>query len=467
MKRLHATALLTALAAFALSPSANAHDVTPDEARAIAKEAAIFGFPVIDNYRINYEYFFQPGTPDFKGPTNTLINVPRVYTPADTAIQAPNSDTPYSFLGADLRTEPLVLSVPEISKDRYYSIQFIDAYTFNFAYVGSRATGNGAGKFLLAGPNWKGEKPADIQEVIRSETEMNLLLFRTQLFDPADLDRVKKIQGEFRVQPLSEFLGQAAPASAPTIEYLAPCTPEEEKTSLKQFEVLNFVLRFCPTVPSEVTLMERFAKIDIGAGKTFDIGAFSPEVQKAIAEGVADAWLEFGELVKTRIDTGKLTSGQVFGTRDYLQSNYLYRMAGAVLGIYGNSAAEAMYPVIRTDAEGKSLAGSNRYTIHFAAGLLPPVNAFWSLTMYELPQILLVANPLDRYLINSAMLPAMQRDADGGLTLYIQHESPGKDRESNWLPAPKGSFAVYMRLYWPKEVATDGTWKAPSAQLVK
>lgn len=466
MKIKHIITLIMALAAFVQPLTGQAADVTPDEARAIAKEAAVYGFPVIDSYRVNYEYFFKPGTPEYKGAPNTLINVPRVYTPADTAIQTPNSDTPYSFLGADLRTEPLVLTVPEIEKDRYYSIQLIDAYTFNFAYIGSRTTGNGAGSFLLAGPNWKGEKPLGIKAVIQSETEINILIYRTQLFDPADIDNVKKIQSEYRVQPLSQFLGQTAPAAAPKIDYMTPCTPEEEKTSLKQFELLNFVLQFCPTVPSEVALMERFAKINIGAGKTFDASTFSPEVRKAIEEGVGEAWLEFKGLVK-QLDAGKVTSGDVFGTRKYLNGNYLYRMTAAALGIYGNSKEEAMYPVFRIDAEGKPLTGANHYILHFAKGELPPVHAFWSATMYELPQSLLVNNPIQRYLINSPMIPELKADGDGGITLYIQNETPGKELESNWLPAPKGPFAVYMRLYWPAEAALDGSWQAPKLVKVK
>jgi len=466
MKIKHITTLMTTLAAFALPLTGQATDVTPAEARAIAKEAAVYGFPVIDNYRVNYDYFFKPGTPEYKGPPNTLISVPRVYTPADTAIQTPNSDTPYSFLGADLRTEPLVLTVPEIPKDRYFSIQFIDAYTYNFAYVGSRTTGNGGGNFLLAGPNWKGEKPRGIKDVIQSDTELNILLYRTQLVDPADIDNVKKIQSEYKVQPLSQFLGQPAPDAAPKIDYMTPCTPQEEKKSLKQFEVLNFVLQYCPTVPSEVSLMERFAKIDIGAGKTFDASKFSPEVRKAIEEGVADAWLEFEGLVK-QFDDGKVTSGDVFGTRKYLNGNYLYRMAAAALGIYGNSKEEAMYPVLRIDKDGKPLTGANRYTLHFAKGKLPPVHAFWSATMYELPLSLLVANPINRYLINSPMIPELKTGADGGITLYIQNETPGKELESNWLPAPKGPFAVYMRLYWPAEAALDGSWQAPKLVKVK
>jgi hypothetical protein len=176
---------------------------------------------------------------------------------------------------------------------------------------------------------------------------------------------------------------------------------------------------------------------------------------------MADAWAALAVLEKQKIDTGEVTSGDVFGTRAYLKNNYLYRMAGAVLGIGGNSKQEAMYPVYAIDATGQKLDGANKYTLHFAPGQLPPVNAFWSLTMYDLPQSLLVANPINRYLINSPMLPQLVKDADGGLTLYVQNESPGKDKEPNWLPAAKGPFIAFMRLYWPKEAALDGTWKHP------
>ena len=157
----------------------------------------------------------------------------------------------------------------------------------------------------------------------------------------------------------------------------------------------------------------------------------------------------------------------MFGTREYLKNNYLYRMAAAVLGIYGNSKMEAMYPIYAVDTDGKKLDGANRYTVRFAPGQLPPVNAFWSLTMYELPASLLVANPLNRYLLNSPMLPQFKRDADGGITFYIQNESPGADKEANWLPAPKGPFVMVMRLYWPKPEALDGTWKQPPMRRVQ
>jgi hypothetical protein len=207
--------------------------------------------------------------------------------------------------------------------------------------------------------------------------------------------------------------------------------------------------------------MARFAMIGVGAGKTFDASKLSPEMKTAIEQGMADAWAEFADFKKKQFDTGQVTSGDVFGTRQYLKNNYLYRMAAGVIGLYGNSKQEAMYPFYNVDSDKQPLVGGNRYTIRLAPGQLPPVNAFWSLTMYGLPQSLLVANPINRYLINSPMLPQLQRDADGGLTLIIQSESPGKDMDANWLPAPKGPFWMAMRLYWPGQDALDDKWTAP------
>lgn len=453
------------LPALHITPARAQASASPEEARAIAKDAYIYGFPMVDSYRIQYGYFVDTKNPEYKGPWNQIVNIPRVYTPADTAIQTPNSDTPYSFVGMDLRAEPLVLTVPPIEKDRYFSIQLIDAYTFNFDYVGSRTTGNDGGSFLVAGPGWKGETPKGVKKVIRSETELVLAGYRTQLFNPDDLDNVKKIQSDYKAQPLSAFLSQPAPPAAPTVDFIKPLTPAEEVTSPEFFNILNFILQFCPTDPSETELMARFAKIGVGAGKTFDAGSLSTEMKNAVKQGMADAWADLENLRK-QVDAGKVTSGELFGTREYLKNNYLYRMAAAKLGIYGNSKQEAMYPVYALDADGEKLDGTNRYTVHFAPDQLPPVNAFWSLTMYDLPASLLVANPINRYLLNSPMLPQFIKDSDGGLTFYIQNESPGPDKEPNWLPAPKGRFFIAMRLYWPKPEALDGTWKQPPMNKV-
>jgi hypothetical protein len=350
---------------------------TPAELREIVKEAYIYGFPMADSYRIQYSYFVDQNNPEYKGAWNQPHSVARVYTPQDKAIQTPNSDTPYSFLGADLRAEPLVISVPAIPKDRYYSLQFIDMYTHNFAYVGSRATGSDAGHYLLTGPAWLGAVPDGVKSVIRSETDFVFVLYRTQLFGTSDLGEVKKIQAQYSVRPLSQFTGTASPPPA---------------------------------------------------------------------------------------DTGKRSSADGFGTREFLHNDYMARMASAVLGIYGNSKEEANYPTYFVDSERNPLNGAtSRYTVKFEPGQLPPVNAFWSLTMYELPASLLTDNPIDRYLINSQMEPNLIRDAEGGITLYIQHESPGKSKEPNWLPAPKGPFFMVLREYRPKPEALNGSWKVPQA----
>lgn len=436
--------------------------LTTAGARDIAKDAYIYGFPMVDNYRIMYSYFEDRGGPEYKAPWNIIFNNARVYTPQDTAIQTPNSDTPYSYVGADLRAEPLVFTVPEVEKGRYYSLQFIDLYTFNFAYVGSRATGNGEGSYLLVGPGWSGETPEGIAAVIPCETELALVFYRTQLFNPDDLPNVEAIQSGYTVQPLSTFLAEPAPPVAPPIDLIKPLSADDERTSVTFFDQLNFLLQFCPTVPSEVELLQRFATLGIGAGLTV---ADTPEVRQAMQEGMADAWQAYKD-EDAKLANGKLSSGDIFGTREYLHNNYLYRMVAAVGGIYGNSKEEAIYPSYVIDANGQLLDGSHAYTLHFAPDQLPPVNAFWSVTMYEMPQRLLVDNPLNRYLINSAMLPDMARDADGGLTLYVQHDSPGAEQEANWLPAPSGPFSMVMRLYWPKAEALDGTWKQPPLKRV-
>lgn len=441
---------------------------SPEEARAIAKEAYIYAFPMVDNYRIMFSYFVNKDNPEYKAPFNEIKNIPKVFTPEDKAVQTPNSDTPYSMACLDLRSEPIVLTIPVIEKDRYFSVQLIDLYTFNFDYIGTRATGNDGGTFLVVGPNWKGETPQGIKKVFKSETEFVICIYRTQLFNPEDLQNVIKIQEGYKLQTLSAFTGKPAPASSPTIDFTLPLSKEAEKSSVECFHLLNFLLQFCPTDSSEVDLMARFAKIGIEPGKKFDTSEFSPEMNKAIVEGIQDAWKEFGEFIKTEVNTGKVTSGDVFGTRAYLKNNYLYRMAAADIGIYGNSKDEAIYPFYRTDAQGEPLDASKfNYSLHFDKDQFPPVNAFWSATMYDLPASLLVANPLNRYLINSPMLPNLKLDKDGGLTIYLQYKSPGKEKEANWLPAPNGPFWTSLRLYYPKQAALDGSWKQPPLEKVK
>jgi hypothetical protein len=401
---------------------------TPAELREIVKDAYIYGFPMVDSYRIQYSYFIDRNDPEYKGAWNQPHSVARVYTPQDKAIQTPNSDTPYSFLGADLRAEPLVISVPAISKDRYYSLQFIDMFTHNFAYVGSRATGNESGHYLLAGPAWQGAVPEGVKSVIRSETDFAFVLYRTQLFAASDLEEVKKIQAQYMVRPLSQFTGTTPPPPPAPVDFMEPLSADAQKTSPEFFTILNFLFRFTPTHSSETALMERFAKAGLGPGQSFDVAVLSADQRHAVDQGMSDAWTAFAKYTSEEIDTGKKSSGDGFGTREFLHNDYMMRMSAAVLGIYGNSKEEANYPAYFVDSERNSLDGAtSRYTVRFGPGQLPPVNAFWSLTMYQLPASLLTENPINRYLINSPMEPNLIRDADGGITrashVWIQPEA--------------------------------------------
>jgi hypothetical protein len=434
-----------------------------EEARQIAKEAYIYGFPIVDNYRLLYAYFVDKENPEYKGTFNQLISVARVYTPEDRAIQTPNSDTPGSSIGLDLRTEPAVLTIPPIEKGRYFSVQMIDLYTHNFDYLGTRTTGNDGGNFLIAGPGWIGIIPKGIQGVLHSETQILLAIYRTQLFNAADLATLRKIQAGYKVQPLSKFMGKPAPPSAPAIDFLKPLSATDQRISLEFFNILGFALQFCPTHSSEISLRKRLAKIGIEPGKPFDATAFPMEMKEALKNGMQDGQKEIDDLRST-----VTTYNNLFGTREFLKNNYLLRALAAQARIYGNSKEEAIYVSYEKDSDGAALNGArNNYTLRFDPGKFPPVNAFWSLTMYDSPQSLLVANPLNRYLIHSPMLPNLKKDQDGGITLYIQKDPPATGLESNWLPSPGGPFFMVLRLYYPKAEAFSGIWKQPPVQLVK
>ena len=467
-----AAAFVTALA---LLPS-QAQQARLDEVKATAEEAYLYGFPMIVGYDVMNKFFIDRDSGQFKAPINTLSNEARVFTPKDTAISTPNSDTPYSMAMLDLRAEPMVLCMPAIEKARYYDVQLIDLYTNNFGYIGSRATGNGAGCYLVSGPEWQGEKPPGIAKSFRSETQLGLVIYRTQLFNPADMDNVKKIQAGYKLQPLSTFLGKPAPPAAPAINW-PKLTPEMFTTGFAEY--LDFLLQFAPptgTAAVEKPMRDKFAAIGIGADrKAPPKTPPSPEVKAALGEGVKEAFAKIGATAKgvgTTVNGWQI--GSAAGSREFYKGNWALRAAAAKLGIYGNSEAEAVYPFTRSDASGIVLDGSKHtYQMTFAPGQLPPVNAFWSITMYDGRTQLLIDNPINRYLVNSPMLPDLKKNPDGSLTLFIQRDSPGKDKESNWLPAPNRPMFVVMRLYWPKDGAPSvyplgkGSWKPPAIVPVR
>ena len=436
------------------------------ETKAIAEEGFIYGLPIVMNYSTMYEYAVNKDSGQFKAPFNEIMNEHRVYTYKDTAIVTPNSDTPYSWLWLDLRAEPIVLSVPAVEKERYYSVMLCDGNTFNYGYIGSRATGIEAGDYLVVGPGWKGEIPAGIKKVFHSTTEFSMAAYRTQLFNPEDMPNVEKVQAGYKVRPLSAYLGKPAPPAAPAINF-PPINKELMKTNF--FQYLDFALQFAPAGPEEKGIRAKLASIGIGAGKKFNFDALDLEHKLEIGLGMKageDKIKDYLETKLTKVNGWILVSP--FGDRSFYHGDWLLRAAAAAAGIYGNDAAEAVYPVTRTLANGEILDGSkHNYTLTFPAGQLPPVNAFWSVTMYDGKTQFLIKNPLDRYLINSPMLPNMKKNADGSLTLYIQKDSPGADKESNWLPAPDGPIYLVMRLYWPRTEAPsalpagEGTWSPP------
>ena len=435
---------------------------SPEEVRAIAKEAYIYGFPVVTNYSTMYKQAIDKGSKDYRAPFNQIASLANVATPEDKFVVTPNSDTPYSFLWMDLRAEPIIVTMPKIEKDRYYTGQMIDLYTYNFAYLGTRSFGDDGGTFMIAGPGWKGEMPKGVKAVMQSETEFAYLLFRTQLFNPADLNNVKRIQAGYHAQTLSQYLKQPAPAAAPGVNWPAPSP--DMLTTPALFPYLNFMLQFCPANPAETELMARFAKLNVGAGKTFDFSKLSPESQKAVTDGIADAGKDLDALMK-QINADQVASSDLFGTREFLKGNYLYRYAGAKLGLYGNSGEEAIYLAYFVDANHQPLdASKTAYAMMFPKGQLPPAKAFWSITMYDGKTQFLVANPLKRYLLNSTMLKSFKYGSDGSLTIYVQKGSPGAAKEANWLPAPDGPFYAILRIYMPAPEVLNGTWKKPQMQ---
>jgi hypothetical protein len=440
--------------------------VAPEQARAIAKEAYLYGFPMVENYKTLYLQAFDHSSHDYKGPLNQITHTARVFTPADKVVVTPNSDTPYSSVWLDLRAEPMVLTLPKMDSKRYFSVQLIDLYTFNFDYLGTRTSGSNGGKYLIAGPSWQGNTPTGIQRVIRSETEIAYALYRTQLFGPDDLDKVKQVQAGYQVEPLSAYLGQPAPPQPPALA--PPAYDAKAAHSSGFFQYLNYLLQFAPAPSSETALRERFKQIGVEPGKPFSASDLSPDIQQALIAGIDDAEREFSEFKEAKLDTHQVGSDSLFGTRAFMQNNYLYRYAGARLGIYGNSRDEAYYVGYFIDGDKQPLnAAQHRYAMRFAADQLPPAKAFWSLTLYDGKSQLLIDNPLDRYLINSPMLPSLKRDVDGGLTLYLQRGSPGADREANWLPAPDGPFYVMLRLYLPEPAVINGQWQQPPIQKLE
>lgn len=430
------------------------------DARLLAKNAYLYGFPVVELYKTLYSEAIDEQNPNFKAPLNQIGNVARLYTPRDIGFATPNVDTAHSYAWMDLRAEPLVLTVPPIEDSRYYSVQLIDIYTHNFAYLGTRTTGNKGGVFLIAGPYWQGEVPSSVDQIIRSESNLVYARYRTQLLGESDLLRVRQIQQGYTLRTLSNYLGNSMIPSAPAIDWPEPSVDTSDSPSL--FRFLNFMLGFAARHPGEAQLMSDFSRIGVGHGLTFNESRLSADQLKALQTGIANGQAEFSALQMAEGNAAAL-NGNYYGSREQLQNDYLRRYAGARLGLFTDSVQEVGYRGYLQDSQGRPLnAGPRTYTLRFAPGQLPPTNAFWSLTLYDTRTRGLVGNALTRYQITSRMLDHLQMDADGGLTLYLQNQSPGVAKESNWLPTPNGAFYGLLRLYLPRDEVIDGSWQAPA-----
>lgn len=429
-----------------------------EQISAIAKEAFIYGYPIVDNHNIIYQYVLDKSSREYKAPFNQVGHNRNVTTPADTAIVSMNVDTPYSFAWLDLRAEPVVLTVPQFEKGRYVSVQMIDLYTYIVGYISPRTYGNTGGNFLMVGPGWHGAIPPGIKAVFHSPTQFLLALYRTQLFNAEDIQNVHNLQDQYQVQALSTYLDTPPPPPPPPFVKVKPIDVRKESESLQFFTILNVMLAYMPMLKEEAGLRGRFVKIGILPGAPFD--APDEKTATAVIEGMRQGL----SAMYARAQTVK-SSAELFGSRNQLKEDYLSRAVGALLGIYGNAAEEYLGVGYQADGEGNPFDGNHKYQIKFKADALPPVGAFWSITAYNASKFL-IDNPINRYVINSPMLPTLAKDADGGFTLYLQHESPGKDRESNWLPVSQDAFNLAFRTYQPGQAIMDGTWQAPSVVRV-
>lgn len=304
------------------------------EIKAIAEEGFIYGLPIVMNYAVMYEYAVDRNSGQFKAPFNQIKNEARVYTYEDTAVITPNSDTPYSLLWLDLRAEPVVLSVPAVERSRYYSVMLCDGNTFNYGYIGTRATGTEPGDYLVAGPGWKGETPAGIKKVFRSSTQFSAVAYRTQLFNAEDMPNVVKIQAGYKVQSLSAYLKQPPPPAAPAINF-PPINADMVKTNF--FQYLDFALQFAPAGPEEKAIRAKLARIGVGAGKTFNFEELSLPHKLEVGMGMKDAEAKVEQYLSTGLkNINGWKVGSLFGDRAFFNGNWIKRAAAVKGGIYGN-----------------------------------------------------------------------------------------------------------------------------------
>jgi hypothetical protein len=462
-----ALALFIALPFTAAQVSA-ATALSPQEAIQVAQDAYIYGYPLVTmelTRRVMTNVSEAAGT---RAPMGHFVRMREYPTAAFREVTAPNADTLYTTTWLDVGKEPWVLSLPE-ANDRYYLFPMLDGWTEVFEVPGKRTTGTGPQTYAITGPGWKGTLPAGVVEY-KAPTSMVWLLGRIYCTGtPEDYAAVHKLQDQISVVPLSAYGKPYTPPAGivdPTVDMKTAVRDQVNKLGTEEyFNLLATLMMNNPPAAADAPLLARMASLGIAPGQPFDPGKLDPAVQQALADIPKSS---FATIMAHFKSAGTSENGWTFttGTGTY-GTDYVQRALIAAIGLGANLPQDAVYPTTEADAQGKPYDGASDYVMHFRKGELPPINGFWSLTMYD-ENYFFVDNPLHRYTLSARN--DLKTNADGSVDLYLQHENPGPDKESNWLPAPAGKFIPMLRLYWPKEVPPsiiDGTWTLPVIQKVR
>ena len=450
---------VAACAIFPLASHAQSK-VTAEEAHAIGVDAYLYFYPLL-TMDITRKQFtnIEPGKEFGKGPMNTFVSVPQ-YPPADfKGVVRSNFDTLYSIAWLDLTQEPLVIAAPDTA-GRFYLLPMLDMWTDVFASPGWRTTGTQAGQFLVTPPGWTWTVPAGLNH-LPAPTPFVWVIGRTKTDGAADYAAVHKIQAGYTVTPLSR-LGKSPESVSvnidPAVDMKTP--PKIQVDSMSAADYFAYaaeLLKVHPAHSTDQPILAQMKRIGIEPGKSFDMDALDPEIKAALQTVPKDAQALMTWKVPTlaRVVNGWSMNTDTMGVYG---NYYLKRAIVAQMGLGANLPEDAIYPLNIGDVEGKPLDGTNKYVLHFDKDEMPPVNAFWSITLYD-PEGFQVGNALNRFAFSSWM--PFKKNADGSLDIYFQHENPGKDLEANWLPAPKGGFNLTMRLYGPKPEILNGKWNPP------
>ncbi|MGM4961699.1 DUF1254 domain-containing protein (plasmid) [Bradyrhizobium barranii] len=450
---------------------ANAQAVTPEEARQIAEGAYIYGYSLITTDVTRVQMSNVPKVEGVTAPTGQFINIPR-YPPADyRGVSAPNADTLYSLGWLDL-TEPQVFSHPDMG-NRYYLFELTDLWMSDSESSPSRRTADGkAANYLFTGPGWKGEVPAGMKQFPMA-TRYMVILGRTYADGTEqDYKAVNELQAQYKITPLSSWgksYTPVAPPVNPNPGFSMTDKPQPVIITMGTEGYFNLLATLmggdAPPAAGDGPILASMAKIGIVPGKPFEMSKLDPAVQAALKDIPQSA---LKKIEDNKAALGGIIDGWVVtkGLGTYGPDSYMTRAVVAAFGWPANQQRDAVYPYTETDSTGQKLTGANKYTLTFAKDATPPVNGFWSITMYMIDQgWWFVPNPLNKFTASLRDNPKF--NADGSLTIYFQNESPGKDKEANWLPTPKGEFIPMLRMYWPKNESPsilNGSWKPPAVQ---